>query len=263
MWGSGQCQHGRALCNGEERGRANLVLVEGPSKAVDEAPCCHRAERGSLATMARMVDPLSQLWVLTTTVRGKNWLGWGIVHNDGVQWLLRVVDHGRRIIECIVKEALQVEVTHGLDQILKELIAKKKLKTRKGGGEGGKYVKIGIHSTHNYIKWRKLFQISLLYLAWAYSVCTCNSWHPCIYHLLDYSIQIGGRGAHFLLAHESTSQGPSKTNLGPTCQTTWGALCSWRWNSRCSWRGCHPPWGCCHGLAANHRDTLSWRGVGP
>lgn len=76
-------------------------------------------------------------------------------------------------------------------------------------------------------------------------------------------VGIGGREARFLQAHGSISQGRSKTGLIPSQPSMWSTLCSWRWGSRCSWKGCCPPWGCCHGYATNHPDTLSRWGVGP
>lgn len=72
-----------------------------------------------------------------------------------------------------------------------------------------------------------------------------------------------GMGSPLLMSIWKYLLRSTKSSPRPSQLSMWGKLRSWRWGSRCSWRGCHQAWGYCHGWVTNHRDTLSYWGVGP
>lgn len=64
-------------------------------------------------------------------VGAKDLLGRRTVHNTGFQGLFGVDDLGRQAIGCFIEEALQVGVTHILDQVCKSQWSIKEPKHRK------------------------------------------------------------------------------------------------------------------------------------
>ena len=121
--------------------------------------------------------------------------GRGVFHDASVKGLLRVIIRGCRVI----KEALQVGVDHGLEQILAKLVDKKRNQNAGRRGEGGGRGEI-CENQNTFITYivthgHKISSIKLLYFESA-TLYTNSHLATCISPLFGYSIQIGGHGAH-------------------------------------------------------------------